>query len=248
MKKILVVCCLAMMAVSCFKDGPTNSYQYNLLASFEYVSDYDIKNQFGDDSLYFDTASGLGMGWNDVAFMHKLSSDKKTHEGGFILSCLKGKLYADGYEADASTDMYRVNAKADSTRMYVVFVDAGAEDKMPAHDVEFVGDQYGSCVMVGCYVNLPLYVAAAASKEFKDGDALVLKATGYRDGNVTAEKSMNLITCADGKVALLPRWTLFDLKALGDIQYVDFDVQSSNPAVPEVFCMDNFGAKVSIEY
>ena len=102
MKKILVVCCMAMMAVSCFKDGPTNSYQYNLLASFEYVSDYDIKNQFGDDSLYFDTASGLGMGWNDVAFMHKLSADKKTHEGGFILSCLKGKLYADGYEADAS--------------------------------------------------------------------------------------------------------------------------------------------------
>ena len=42
MKKILVVFLAAMMAVSCFKDGPTNSHQYNLFATFEYVNDYDI--------------------------------------------------------------------------------------------------------------------------------------------------------------------------------------------------------------
>ena len=238
----------AMMVASCLGDGPTNSQQYNMVATFEYVSDYDIPVQFGSDSLYVDEVKGLGMLWNDVAFMQKLSDDKKEIKGGFVLSCLKGRMYKEGYESEKSADLYRVNAPADSSRMYMVFVDAGVEDMMPAHDMEFIADEYGTCKVIGCYVNVPLYVAAAAAKEFKDGDALVLKATGYLDGKVTAEKSMDLITCANGKVDMLPKWTVFDLTALGDIRYVDFDVQSSNPNVPEVFCMDNFGARVSIEY
>jgi hypothetical protein len=73
MKKILVVFLAAMMAVSCFKDGPTNSHQYNLFATFEYVNDYEISEQFGKDSLYVDEVNGLGMLWNDMAFMQKLS-------------------------------------------------------------------------------------------------------------------------------------------------------------------------------
>ena len=248
MKKNLVVFLAAMMAVSCFKDGPTNSHQYNMFATFEYVNDYDIPAQFGEDSLYVNDITGLGVIWNDVAFLHKLSDDKKTAKGGFILSCLKGNVYKEGYEADPAKDLYRVNAPADSSRTYMVFVDAGAEDMMPAHDVEFFNDQYGTCLVGGCFVNVPVYVAFAASKEFKDGDALVLKATGLRDGKVTAEKSMELITCTEGKVVIPEMWKVFDLKELGDIQYVDFDVQSSNPKVPEVFCMDNFGARVSLEY
>ena len=248
MKKLLVVFFAAMMVASCLGDGPTNSRQYNMVATFEYVNDYDIPDQFGDDSLYVDEVNGLGMLWNDMAFMQKLSDDKKEIKGGFVLSCLKGRMYKEGYEADKSSDLYRVNAPADSSRMYMVFVDAGVDEMMPAHDMEFIADQYGSCKLIGCYVNVPLYVAAAASKEFKDGDALTLKATGYLGGKMTAEKSIDLITCEGGKVSLLPKWTLFDLSVLGDIQYVDLDVQSTNANVPEVFCMDNFGARVSIEY
>jgi hypothetical protein len=248
MKKILVVFLAAMMAVSCFKDGPTNSHQYNLFATFEYVNDYEISEQFGKDSLYVDEVNGLGMLWNDMAFMQKLSDDKKEIKGGFVLSCLKGRMYNEGYESDKSSDLYRVNAPADSSRMYMVFVDAGVDELMPVHDMEFVADQYGSCKVLGCFVNVPLYVAAAASKEFKDGDALTLKATGYLGGKMTAEKSIDLITCDDGKVVLPKKWTSFDLAALGDVQYIDLDVQSSNKNVPEVFCMDNFVARVSIEY
>lgn len=248
MKKLLVVFFAAMMVASCLSDGPTNSRQYNLVASFEYVNDYDIPSQFGEDSLYLDETNGLGLLWNDMAFMHKLSEDKKDVKGGFVLSCLKGRVYKDGYESDKSSDLYRVNAPADSSRMYMVFVDAGVNEMMPAHDMEFIADQYGSCTVLGCFVNVPVYVAAAASKEFKDGDALTLKATGYLGGKVTAEKSIDLITCADGKVTLPEKWTPFDLAALGDIQYIDMDVESSNENVPEVFCMDNFVAKVDIEY
>ena len=181
-------------------------------------------------------------------FAKKLSDDKKEIKGGFVLSCLKGRMYNEGYESDKSSDLYRVNAPADSSRMYMVFVDAGVDELMPVHDMEFIADQYGSCKVLGCFVNVPLYVAAAASKEFKDGDALTLKATGYLGGKMTAEKSIDLITCDDGKVVLPKKWTSFDLAALGDVQYIDLDVQSSNHKVPEVFCMDNFVARVRIEY
>ena len=42
--------------------------------------------------------------------------------------------------------------------------------------------------------------------------------------------------------------TLSVSKYKGNIQYIDIDVQSTNPNVPEVFCMDNFGAAISVQY
>ena len=58
MKKFLVVFISAAMFVSCLGDGPMNSQQYNMVATFEYVNDYEMDEQFGSDSLYFDTRYG----------------------------------------------------------------------------------------------------------------------------------------------------------------------------------------------
>lgn len=247
MKKILVVFFAAIMLASCFGDDIQNSTQYNMVATFEYVGDYDVNEFFGSDSLFFDTKYGMGVMWNDIAFCHKLDKEM-NFTGGFLMSCLKGKTYAEGYEPDPEVDIYRVNAPVDSSRTYAVFVDNKVEDMMPQHDVEFTVNAYGTCHVVGCYINIPLYVAYSAAKEFKEGDSLVLKAVGYLDGKVTGEVSMDLITCTDGKINMIQKWTMLSLTPLGDIQYVDFDVQSSNENVPEVFCMDNFGAKVNIAY
>lgn len=248
MKKILVVFCAAVMAVSCLNDDIQNSVQYNMVATFEYVNDFEMKDLFGSDSLYFDTAYGIGLGWNDVAFCHKLDEERKNFKGGFILSYLKGKVYSEGDEPVKESDLFRVNAPADSSRTYSVFVESGVKEMMPEHDVVFMADTYGSCAVAGCFVNIPVYVAYAAAKEFKDGDVLKLTATGYRDDKVTSEKSIDLITCEGGELKMMTMWTKFDLSALGDVSHVDFDIESTNENVPEVFCMDNFVAKVSITY
>lgn len=247
MKKFAVVFIAAFMVVSCFSDEPQNSSEYSLFADFEYANDYQMGDLFGTDSLYYDETYGLGLGWNDLAFCHRVDAQTMGFKAGFILSHLKGKVYSEDYELDMK-DLYRVHAPADSSRTYMVFVDSKIEEDMPAHDIEFVLDDYGTCTVIGCYVNVPLYVAASAYKDFQDGDALVLKATGYREGKVTAEKSIDLITCENGKLTVPQMWTLFDLSPLGDIQYVEFDVTSTKESVPEVFCMDNFGAKVSVVY
>ena len=250
MKKFLVVVFAAFMVASCFDHEYQTTKDYNMFASFEYDKQYgyDMSNYFGKDSLYCEHTYGYGLGWDDMGFCHKVDSLTREFQGGFVLSRLKGKVYADSLELNKDIDLYRVNAPADSSRMYLVFIEAELEDHMPKHDVEFMMDEYGSCKVIGCYVNVPLYVAAAAVKEFKDGDYLSLKATGYREGKVTSEKSIDLITCGGGKVNLSEKWMTLDLSALGDIQYVDFDVTSSNENVPEVFCLDNFGAKISIAY
>lgn len=246
MKKFLAVIFAAFTVVSCFSDEPQNTLNYDLLASFEYAYDNQVKDFFGSDSLYIDTQQGLGMGWGEMAFYHKLNDEKTELQGGFILSCLKGNVYKDGYEPVKDVDMFRVNAPADSSRTYMVFVDA--EGTMPVHDVEFIYDNLGSCTLIACMVNIPTYVAYAISNEFKDGDVLKLTATGYREGKVTNETSIDLATCADGKITLTEMWKVFNLTTLGDIQYVEFDVFSSNGNVPEVICLDNFAAKLALSY
>lgn len=250
MKKFLVVVFAAFMLASCFSHEYQTTKDYNMVATFEYDKEYgyDMSNYFGSDSLYCEHTYGYGMGWDDMGFCHKVDSLTREFKGGFVLSRMRGKVYADSLEVNKDVDMYRVNAPADSSRMYMVFIEAELEEDMPAHDVEFMMDEYGTCKLIGCYVNVPLYVAAAAVKEFKEGDSVVLKATGYREGKVTSEKSIDLITCTDGKVNIPATWLVFDISPLGDIQYVDFDVISSNENVPEVFCLDNFGAQISIAY
>ena len=248
MKKILVVLVAAFAVVSCLDDGPQNRTQYTMVATFEYVNDYNVNQFFGADSLLFDEAYGYGFQWNDVLFCHKLSEDKRTFNGGFMLSCLKGEVYSEGYEPDMEKDMFRVNAPADSSRTYTVFKDAGVKEMMPVHDVEFVMNDYGTCELIGCLVNIPLYVAYAAANEFRDGDVLKVRVTGYGDGREPIEKSMDLITCEGGKLEMITKWTLFDLKSLGDIHYLDIEVESTNDKVPEIVCIDNFGAKISVEY
>ena len=102
---------VAVLAASCSMEGEyTETYPY--LSTFDYT-DKVYREQFGSDSLYFDTRYGTGLTWADVAFLHKTTEDKQTFLGGFILSHLKGKVYSQGDEPDKDVDLYRVNAPAD---------------------------------------------------------------------------------------------------------------------------------------
>lgn len=243
MKKFIFLLLTAFVMTSCFEDRPNYSSEYVLAATFEYAN-FDMEALFGTDSLHFDEHYGLGLGWNDLAFYHKLNEPKTEFQGGFILSCLKGSV-ADAVTELKHNDLYRVNAPADSSRTYMVF---HSTESMPAHDVEFTGYGYGSCKMVGCFVNVPKLVADAAWKNFKDGDSLVLKATGYVGENKTGEASINLITFTEAKDSVMANWTPFDMTKLGEVQYVEFELKSSSDLVPEAFCMDNMVANVKIEY
>ena len=138
--------------------------------------------------------------------------------------------------------------------IYTVFYQNPDESKMPEHDVKFVGYsadsiiEEGTCKIAGCYLTNTVEVADYIKANFKTGDKLVVKATGYLHGNKTGETEIALADFSEKKDSIVSTWTPFELKKLGFIEYVDFEITSTDPNVPTYFCMDNVVAEVEIKY
>ena len=91
-------------------------------------------------------------------------------------------------------------------------------------------------------------MAYRIANTFVDGDKLTLKATGYLDGVKTASAVIDLAEFSAQKDSIVSTWTRFDLGALGNVDYVDFDVISTKEDMPAYFCLDGFVASVTISY
>lgn len=246
MKRILFFCVVAVMAAGCFGDDPTTQINTGLVADFEYdIMDYDAK--FGSDSLYFDSQYGFGLGVSYLAFMEKLDEGKSMLEGGFMFSYLAAPKSenVDGLE----NNRWRAYAAPTSYRnSYLVFRQNPDEPFMPAHDVEFTAVKYGTCTMNTCQMTNTVEVAKAVAEKFEKGDKLVVKATGYLDGQKTKTVECVLADFSAQKDSIVTKWTSFDLSALGNFQYVDFKVESTKPDIPAYFCLDKFSVSISLAY
>lgn len=228
-----------------------------VVATFEY-SGVDYEQIFGKDSLYFDDEAGVGIGWDCLAFLHKVDTVKNEFKGGMLLSYLKGRtldpldtlMMSRSDSLVFADDRFRANAVTGhaESKTYMVFCDEPDPADMPEHDVEFLAVEFGSCQMSHCYVNNTGYVAYKVAQAFEPGDRLTLKATGYLDGQVTGEASMSLADFSAQKDSIVSTWTAFDLTKLGKVEYVDFKVESTKEDVPGYFCMDSFVTSVTISY
>lgn len=248
MKKCFFVAAVMLLMVSCLGDEPSVKRSYRLYADFEFSDDYSHYKFFGTDSLYFDENGGLGIGYDLLAFLHKLNDDKTAVDGGFLLSCYK---YPDDGMTEGLVNTWRTNVKLaeKQTRLsYLVFRDNPDEGMMPEHDIHFTALDYGMCQMAVCYVSNTVEVADAVAENFDKGDRLTLKATGYLDGNKTGHAEIHLADFSAQKDSIVTEWTPFDLSALGSVEYVDFDIISTNEAVPGYACIDFVCADISIEY
>lgn len=269
MKRILYFISIVLLTSSCFfGDEPTIEKSYTLVANFEYSFDYS--KEFGADSTWFDTATGAGIGYGDLAFYHKLNEEKTDVLGGFMVSYqempkapatdeddnIKPETPEEGpdpeepevVEVNKTYRAYLLNPSK-NRNTYLVFRDS---DKMPDHDVEFLYADYGTCVMESCYVTNTLEVAEAVAQNFKKGDKLVVRATGYKDGVKTGSSEVSLAEFSSQKDSIVSSWTLFNLANLGAVTFVEFemDIQSENAdgKIPALFCMDNMKASINISY
>lgn len=237
MKKFFVILFAAVVAASCTEG--TYSSQYVVLTTFDYNIDYGT--EFGADSTYFDSQNKVGIGWGDLAFMHKVGDDG-SFKGGFLLSLLKPSGLAERPEDYVATPCRAVGnvVPGKEKNVYAVF---SQTSEMPEHDIAFMQTTYGTCTVSHCFVNNTEVVYEAVKKHFKPGDELKIVATGYKGASVTKKAEIKL--AAD---TTMYNWTFFDLKELGAVEHIDFDVISTNPNVPAEFCLDELQAKVSIEY
>lgn len=237
MRRIIYFVIVALIAVSCFDDMPTNSEKYTLDANFE-VNDA----VFGSDSVRFDHETGLGIGYMDLAFYHKLNPQKTAVVGGFALSRLKGS------GSELGRNDLRVNSGAglDGSPTYAVF--KYDEPNMPEHDIQFLNNTYGTCEMMGCYVNNTAEVVDSIRTNFQSGDRLTLKAVGYLQGVKTGEAEIDLASYSALKDSIVVSWTPFYLNKLGSVEYVEFEIISTKENVPTSVCIDDVVARISLEY
>ena len=254
MKKILIAIIAAFTVVSCLDNG-----QYRattpLDANFEY-SESVYKEYFDTDSLYLYSVYGY-VGWEYLAFLQVRDTVNKVFEGGALLSYQKSMVFNPEDEESLAKsdslafveDRYRANAKADKyINTYMVHYTNPDASKMPVRDIEFVAKTVGTCQLGTCYVNNTRYVAYKVANTFEVGDRLTLKAIGYRGGEKTEEATINLADFSAQKDSIVSTWTAFDLSKLGAVEYVDFEMESTKEGIPAYFCLDHFGAVVTVEY
>ena len=246
MKKILSLCLVAVSAISCLTQGSfSQSYVADITFDF---TDKVYQTSFKDSVYVLSEGSGFAYGQYPIVFTQKYLDGK--FQGGFLMSCLKGEGNGKLDEAAKGNDLYRVHSKsgADGTKGYAVFYNNPVESMMYPHDIEFGYKDAGSFTPYSCYVNNTTYVARAIKENFVDGDKLVLKATGHRHDGSTAAASIVLAEYTEAKDSVMYNWTKFDLSTLGSVDYVDFELNSTNSSVPAYFCIDGLLAGVQIEY
>ncbi|MBQ8838280.1 MAG: DUF4465 domain-containing protein [Bacteroidales bacterium] len=248
MKRFIFIVLVMASLASCLGDDPTVQKSYPLCADFELTDEYTHVKFFGSDSLYFDAQNGVGIGYDLLAFLHKLDEGKIRLEGGFLLSSYE---YPEGGLADGLVNTWRTNAEIDKGQdrlSYLVFYDNPDETLMPEHDMHFTAIEYGTCSMVGCYVSNTVEVADSIAANFKLGDRLTLKATGWLNGEKTGEAEIYLADFSAQKDSIVNTWTPFELSKLGMVEYVDFELLSTNADVPGYVCIDYVCANISLEY
>ena len=247
MKKFVYIALVALMATSCFGDDVyKNRSSYPLEVTFE------SSQSFRADSLFYNTTNGIGIswtsavgGWADLGFYHKLTEDKAFFQGGFLLSQLKGSGAGTEYY-----DQFRVNSGRgfNGSSTYAVFYDNPDKNLMPEKHVSFLQSAYGTCKIAGFYVNNTAEVVKAVKEKFVPGDKLVLKATGYSADKKTGEVEIPLAEYTTQKDSIIVTWTPFDLDKLGNVDHVEFDVQSTKEGIPAYFCMDTMVAFIEVVY
>lgn len=242
MKKVILFVFAVVMAVSCSLDGGYQKYQ--IMTTFDYERmDVNYAQAFGADSVYHDTVNKTGAYWQDLLFHQKIS-DTGEFLGGFAMSYLAASGMGEKRE-DYVYNQYKVAGPAlpnNRVNTYAVYCQNADPTKMPANSVSFLPSEFATCVLSHCYVNNSETVYYDAKSNFTNGDKLTLTARGYLGGVMTGEVSM-VMARPD---SVMYNWTKFDLKALGSIDKIDFELSTSTSplSVPMTFCLDELVADV----
>ena len=249
MKKILFFTAVSLFMVSCLSKG-SYSQTYTADVTFEF-SDPVYANSF-KDSLFVLKAGEMGDGfiYNNYPIFFGQKALNGVFQGGFLMSYLKGEKDGALNNEPKENDAYRVNAPTGSlgSKTYAVFYNNPIESMMLPHDIEFGGKDIGTFSPLGCYVNNTTLVARKVKEHFVDGDKLVLKATGTKHDGSTVATSITLAEYTEAKDSVMYSWTAFPLSTLGAVDFIDFDLESTNPNIPEYFCLDGLLASIMIEY
>lgn len=257
MKRILIfvsVLTCAMMMVSCLDGGGTK-------ASFTSVSSFSYNDQIVDlaaaDSISSSKSKNIeeqlaAFPSQAVYFYSKINEDGE-YAGGFIYSQLSENLKVNALEdeeAAVTTRKARHRAYAEKPKRdnsYLVWNETGGL----ACDLAFVANYNDNCTAtaVGMFVANTLYNAEKIREEFEVGDRLVLTVQGYLKDTPAGEAvSVVLAEKTAAKDSVMVDWHAISLDKIGQFDKIKMSITGTNAAVLPAFCMDDFTAKINLEY
>lgn len=251
MKRIVFLSILALSLSSCFKDSYYEG-TFNPIATFDYN---DMVSAVGEDSVYF------GPSFRGTDFMGMINlqeNDELPFGGGFALSMKRDSVDMVAYAAATEkreVSPFAVYQKKDgSDNGFAVFYQNEDASKMPEQHMVFLSYLYGTCTLSQCYIanssNVVANVLDPASDfyfERDGGDYLKLTVTGYNDSKETGKAEYYLVDFRPDADSIALGWKKLDLSKLGDIDYVNFSLESSKVGLPKYFCIDNIVTSVHIK-
>ena len=243
MKKILFLAVMAVMAVSCFKGSYYES-------SFATVSNFE----FADAAKYFVDSVYVTSDFQSGSYL--LYSGSRTEgkdpefKGGFAMSMKKDS------SINLSVSPFSVFAGSAENNTFAIFYDTAEK---PERQLIFTEADYGTCAPQFCYVrNTSLVVSSILSGDsqfkFAEGDYLKLVVTGYLAGKETGKAEWFL---ADYRIpqnggaapdSVNTTWQQMPLTKLGNIDAVDFSLDTNKEGFPKYVCLDNLVASISVKY
>ena len=220
-KAILGAAICALAATSCIKGSYHNSY--TAYCTFE-SSDTTSSNKFFDGVF---KSSDFYMGDGALAFCGKRTDDGEFR-GGLMVGIRKDFRLEEDY---IPKSLYTV---VDST--------GGASNSI------------GTCSLAALFVNNTSYVAHAVKyglpggiQAFKQGDKLTFKVTGYANGAVTGTATIDLAKYDGNGLSLITKWEKMDVSKIGQFEFLDFSLETNRLDIPQMCCIDNLVASVSID-
>lgn len=247
MKKFLVICVSTLCLLACSEEGYTEYTVYTL-------SDFEISESYLTDSLYIVDPFYSG---SYILFNSARSASGQNMTGGFGVTMKRdSSLVISETNAYPQYTMYATSA-GDDSESCAVFYQNDDDTLMPEHDIVFPYTAYGTCTPYSVQINntqSTVYnvLCDESSLKFESGDYLKLtiqgiNAYGYKSGSIEYYLA-DYRGDASQPDSVLTRWRTISLSKLGQIEYIDFTLETNKEGFPATFCMDNLITTVYQKY
>ncbi len=257
MKKFLLLAFVSLAIAACSMDSYS---QYSMTST----SDFEYGDEFASftDSLYL-SAPFWGGSYSYSLVFNSMRLETGENMTGGIGATMKrdSSIVLKPENLYPQYTMFATSAARGSTACAVYYQNDDPE-LMPSHDIIFSDTNYGSCIPSYFMINNTQQTAYDVLSEdspskYEPGDYLKLTITGSIANEYTGvleETGSVVYYLADWRGehdvpdSLLTSWKTVSLSKLGDIDYIDFTLESNKEGLVKTFCFDNLVASIEIAY